>query len=296
VSPVLYFTCSRSAHDNPTVRLTCPTLFALALLTFAASAGAQQHQRVVVVLRDGGVVEGDLVELTDGDHVTVKTADGVEHRMAWGDILSNTMVPSNATPPPPPPPPPPWYSGSDGVVIKIQPTNYDGPPTFDQAEGGNPDGVWKHVCLAPCDARIDPKGLYRISGGTELSVDKYGNGSDSRMYDSNPFHVAPRSQTLSVDGASTSDHVLGWVFMPTSAAFFVPAVLAFTGAYSDDKSFNDMFRFAFGLPMALGGAAFFGIGLWFVLSHTSVKDDTGQTIARRPPSRGIELRPEGLVF
>ena len=53
----------------------------------------------------------------------------------------------------------------------------------------------------------------------------------------------------------------------------------------------------FGIPMAVGGAAFFGIGLWFVLSHTTVQDDNGQTIARRPLKlpAGLALGPEGLV-
>jgi hypothetical protein len=281
------------------MRATSSTLLALAVVTFAATAVAQQHQRAVVVLRDGSVVEGDLLELTDGDHVTVKTADGTERRMAWADILSNTMLPSPGGPiVPPAPPPPPWYSGSNGVVIKIQPNNYDEPPNLDQAVGGNPDGAWQHVCVAPCNIKLDPSGLYRISDGTSVNVDKYGNASTSPMYDSKPFHVSPRSQTLYVDGASQSDRVIGWVFMPTSLAFFIPAGLAFGGAFSDDKSFNNMFRFAFGLPMALSGAAFFGFGLWYALSKTTVKDDTGQRIARgtvKLPA-GLSLRPEGITF
>jgi hypothetical protein len=219
--------------------------------------------------------------------------------VAWADILSNTLIPAPGGPVVPSAPPPrPWYSGSNGVAVKIEATNYDDPPSLDQAVGGDPDGAWQHVCVAPCNIKLDPSGLYRISDGTELMVDKYGNTSTSRMLDSKPFHIAPRSQTLSVNGTSVSERVIGWVFLPASAAFFVPAGLAFGGSFSSDSSFNATFRLAFGIPMAVGGAAFFGIGLWFVLSHTTVQDDNGQTIARRPLKlpAGLALGPEGLVF
>jgi len=54
-------------------------------LTAAAARAAGPAQRYVV-LKDGSIFQGDLVESVPNDHVTIKLATGETRRFAWSDI------------------------------------------------------------------------------------------------------------------------------------------------------------------------------------------------------------------
>ena len=80
---------------------------------------------------------------------------------------------------------------------------------------------------APCNVAIDPRAEYWVRGGISYSWDP------PDMMRSAPFHVfpSPEEQTLRVDGKARAWRVLGWIFTPLSAAFFVPAGLALTNGF-----------------------------------------------------------------
>jgi len=60
--------------------------FSLALLGVERGARADTPIREVVVLHDGSIVQGELVEKIVSDHVTVKLADGRVRTIAWKDV------------------------------------------------------------------------------------------------------------------------------------------------------------------------------------------------------------------
>lgn len=72
----------------------------LALLTILAAAPieAQVDQQEVVVLRDGSIVEGNLVESVVGDHLTVRHADGYVDRIEWVRIEAACQVGGSSSP------------------------------------------------------------------------------------------------------------------------------------------------------------------------------------------------------
>lgn len=76
-----------------------------------------------------------------------------------------------------------------------------------------------------------------------------------------------------------------------SAAFFVPAGMALTNGFGQT---SDGFRFGFGIPMAVGGAAFLATGLYGLFCKTTVTDDSGRRLANGAP--GAPLGSRGFVF
>ncbi len=81
--------------------------FALASTTERPARAATTE---VVVLKDGSLLRGALVELDDGDHVTVRLPTGETKRVEWSDIASSSQIPGDdlglgaASLPAPPPP------------------------------------------------------------------------------------------------------------------------------------------------------------------------------------------------
>src|SRR5678815_4389071 len=62
-------------------------------LLIATAARAAEPERVT--LRDGSIVQGELVEKVPGDHITLKLATGEVRQIAWSDV-----APEQASPPP----------------------------------------------------------------------------------------------------------------------------------------------------------------------------------------------------
>jgi hypothetical protein len=190
-----------------------------------------------------------------------------------------------------------------GVRVVLEAPEYTTGPSLDQK---HPDGSWEELCSAPCtDATIDAHGTYRVRGGvvtdTVSCSDDVGGGTcvtSSPALDSGPFHIAPGplEQHLLVDGASRRTRTFGWIFASLSALYFAPAGVAFAGGYGNDKSFNNIFRWSFGAPMAAGGAAFLITGIVFIAKSTHVKDEGDRVLGQVKLPHGIGLTPTGFVF
>ncbi len=296
------------------------TGFFASMCVVLAASTAWAADRLVVVLRDGNVVSGELVESVDGDHVTVRQADGIELRIPWARVLSKNVIdPREAAPPgaapgagipmrsfriemPKPPEP---YEGSDGIRVTLDTPEYDSAPHLEMALGSEQSPTFKPLCNAPCGVMLDPRGRYRISGGVFETSDKYGNLSANSMADSALFSLPADgpNQTLHVRGRMTVTRYFGWVFLPLGTAFGGVAIAAAAGAF--DTQFDAMtpkdktLRYALGLPFGAIGATFIPLGLYFVLRPlTTVTDQRGNRIASDTVKLGggFELGPKGLVF
>jgi hypothetical protein len=103
---------------------------AAAIVLIAGVASAESGR---IVLVSGEVVAGEVIDLAQGDHITVKMADGQVKAIAWAQIGSFQVGASGAivvggTPPPPPPPPPPTYVAPPAPPPAPPPPAYYGPP------------------------------------------------------------------------------------------------------------------------------------------------------------------------
>jgi hypothetical protein len=275
----------------------------------------------VVETIDGSTYRGQLVENVVGSHVTLKLATGEIRRIEALDVKRQEPE----TPPPPAPPtqvsqgtpgptpnvvlgpavtaafpglagllapPVADYTGADAVRVTLDPQGYGygllvmGPTLEQRIEGGS-GNRWRQVCNSPCNAAIDARAEYRVRGGMSSTWDP------PDMMGSAAFHISPspQEQTLRVDGKASAWRVLGWIFTPLSAAFFIPAGMALTNGFGPT---SDGFRFGFGIPMAVGGAAFLATGLYGLFCQTTVTDDTGRRLANGGP--GSTLRASGFAF
>jgi hypothetical protein len=254
-------------------------LVATALHPSAAHADDMHAERRVVVLRDGSVFQGELVESVPGDHTTLKLATGEVRRFDARDMMPPTPRPTLPFPSllpvfPGSTPTPNEYGGADGVRVHIE-TNKPYATYLYRAAKGGPAIGWDRLCLAPCDIPVDPSRTYRIGG--------------ERIVDSAPFQLAPRaSETLYVDATSAGVPTMGVLFLALGAALTAPGVYCLTRPESPDdgpgpsgSSIVGWVLIANGIPWLITGIALLAAG------GTTVKADDGRSVA----TRSDETRP-----
>jgi hypothetical protein len=122
---ILNMTPRTSRISRACLRRALVTAAGAATLLVAGIASADSGS---VVLIDGSVIAGDVIDYSKGDHITVKMADGQVKAIAWAQIGSfqigaSGSVSVGGTPPPatPPPAPPPTYA---------PPPAYAAPPPY----------------------------------------------------------------------------------------------------------------------------------------------------------------------
>jgi len=264
-------------------------LFAL-LITTAAHAAEPER----VTLRDGSIVQGELVEKVPGDHITLKLATGEVRQIAWSDV-----VPEQAAPPP---------------RVQVQQrapatTHVAVTSTKDDTQlaqvmrqidvrvvGAYGDTAYGHIeelkiiCTAPCEADVDPAGDYKVGGG---------------IHGSSMFNLPPGQNPLklNVDAGSKGMFMGGLIATLTGAAVIVTggtimllsAVLpqtSFDPVTLQDVPVDRSGMLIGGIITAVAGAALVGLGVpLIVISSTHVTTGTGQELATRP-----HLTLNGLVF
>jgi hypothetical protein len=231
----------------------------------------------VVVLRDGSRYQGELVEKVPGDHVTIKLATGEIKRFDFADLapspspsalpapLSGALGIIGADTSSPPP------EGQVDVRIETSGSDYAYPSLMEAAPGG-PDVGWRQICMAPCTARVDAGGLFKIGG--------------RRMADSNTFRLgsAP-SQTLYVKPSNNIGLALGISFLaPGIPLSIVGATFLATGSHESPLD-------TLGLTFSIIGGAFVVGGVIALLLNpsTTVSTDQGARVARAPQGLGFEF-------
>jgi hypothetical protein len=135
------------------------------------SAHAQDTGSDTVVLKDGGMLKGTLIEILPGDHATMTLANGQNAKIRW-DVIDHIIrngVPLNSAQTPTTQTtqvaqPPPADQGKvfvhiDGGDVDLEMETRDGTPA-----GKKVNGIWATMCSAPCDQEMPLGNGYRLAG------------------------------------------------------------------------------------------------------------------------------------
>ncbi|MEO8874435.1 MAG: hypothetical protein ABI461_02515 [Polyangiaceae bacterium] len=243
---------------------------------FAQDTGADQ-----VVLKDGGILRGTLVDVLPGDHATLKLANGQNATIRW-DVIDHiirngTMVNPNQSPatttqttaPTPPTEQGMVFVHVEGADVDLEmQTNGTNAPS-----GKRVKGVWATMCTAPCDQELPLSGSYRIAG--------------SGVRASKAFKLSGKAGDhilINVDASSTGAFAGGIVLVSVGVPVFfigtmVELVVAIVNAASKvDNSYTDTSGAqVVGLSMMGLGVAGVITGIVLIAGNGSSKLD--QTIA-----------------
>jgi hypothetical protein len=135
------------------------------------SAHAQDAGSDTVVLKDGGMLKGTLIEILPGDHATMTLANGQSAKIRW-DVIDHIIrngMPLNTSQTPTAQTtqvaqPAPTEKGNvtvhiDGGDVDLEMDTRDGTPA-----GKKVSGVWATMCSAPCDQEMPLGNAYRLAG------------------------------------------------------------------------------------------------------------------------------------
>jgi hypothetical protein len=107
----------------------------------------------VVVLKNGGMIRGTLLEIIPNDHATVQLATGQNAIISWDQvhhIERGSAAQVKATPAP----------VVEEATVRLH-IESDRQVTLERHEVGN---TWSVACTSPCDADVGLKQEYRITG------------------------------------------------------------------------------------------------------------------------------------
>jgi hypothetical protein len=221
------------------------------------------HQDDIVVMNDGGMGRGAVIEILPKDHVSVRLADGRTMIIPWdrvhhieqGAPLAQPVAVPVAQPavvarPAASPP----VTGSAHVHL-------DGGGKLERERAGQ----WIAVCSAPCDQTLDLDAFYRIGG------DGVRNSKPFRLLAKNGDHL-----TLTADVSTTTAFGIGITLASLSAVVgtvsYYGLVLASAQGTGYSRRNNDTAVGGFALAM-LGSAGVGTAGLIMTVANekSSVK-------------------------
>jgi hypothetical protein len=119
-----------------------------------------------VVLKNGGMIRGTLVEVLPNDHATVQLPSGQSAIIQWGEIHhiarggAPTPAPGPSNAPPAPMPNATAPMSGPTVLVHIETQRR---VTLDRRNPGD-DQPWVTACESPCDAQLPLNNDYRIVG------------------------------------------------------------------------------------------------------------------------------------
>jgi hypothetical protein len=139
-------------------------------MAYAQDPGATSGTDTVV-LKDGGMLKGTLIEILPGDHATMTLANGQNAKIRW-DVIDHIirngvpLNPSQQTAPQTTQVAQPAAQDQGNVVVHVDGGDVDvemqtmnGTPT-----GKKVTGTWATMCSAPCDQELPLAGAYRLAG------------------------------------------------------------------------------------------------------------------------------------
>jgi hypothetical protein len=236
------------------VVVVVPCTAHVALADDAPSADAdplpvKMVHREVLILKDGSVVQGVLVEKVDNDHVTIMAPGGAKRTIAWADLA---QPPQDVTIPEPPAPGTP--AGTDSQVITTWPEPDRVPTAFRAmhmlvgfAGGANSLGT-----NAGVSAEFDPEAWF----GLELDLGK-STGNLLATIGSVRFRFAKTSYHHARLGLDFAYTIAGTTSVVTEAGSPSTADFATAGAFLDVAPRpNLLLRAEVGLDLLSNGVDF----------------------------------------
>ena len=120
----------------------------------------------IVVLKNGGMIRGTLVELLPNDHATVQLPSGQSAIIQWTEIhhIERGAAPTPSGTPTPAPvlAPTPTAAKMTGPTVLV---HIDSPKHKIILSRRNPgEGEWMNACVSPCDVQMPLNNDYRIVG------------------------------------------------------------------------------------------------------------------------------------
>ncbi|MGH7281051.1 MAG: hypothetical protein ACRELY_05975 [Polyangiaceae bacterium] len=271
-----------------------------ALVFFSpGNAAAQETGADTVVLRDGGMLKGNLIEILPGDHVTLQLSNGQSARIRW-DVIDHIIrngVPLNTAQPAPATAPPPAPAEQGTVLVHIDgDVDLESEATLNGAPSGKPvKGGWATMCSSPCDQEMPLSGIYRLAG--------------SGVRASRTFKLAGKSGDhvfISADPSSKGAFVGGIVLIGVGVPVFVIGCfvelvvgivnLASHASFGEDNgSYVDTSGAqVVGLSMMGLGAAGVITGIVLLASNGSTKLDQTITAPGQPAPKSADMN--GDIF
>jgi hypothetical protein len=257
------------------------------MVTWLATGGAARGAEVERVdLRDGGAVQGELVERVPGDHVTLKLATGEVRRIEWAAIAAvapgaGAGEPARRTMP--------VSVSSDHPGTSLY--RVDRLATLITVRGYGTLARIAKVCDAPCQTRLE----------ADPDVSYYADGPD--LPASRAFTLADPVRSLTVTGGSTTmlglgaaSILVGGLAVATGGSLWIIGAVQTSDAARTGHSVgpNGHTLTRAGMGTLISGVALVAIGIPLVLlGRTHVTADGGQRLARatRP-----HLTADGFVF
>lgn len=276
--------CPRRSFETLTGGLMNVRLFVSALVFSAALAAplsaSAADGRVVVELRNGTSVRGELVEKVPGKKVVVQLATGEVRTVDWDSIAK---IEEPQAPPPSQPSsgaPATTGVGADGIVVHL---DADDPRATLQRRAGTAQYViatnrgtataegeaWEDVCVTPCDMRVPKNQTVRVAGDGVTPSSNFVLSRDVKL-DAKTGSLGLRKGGVWLTTLGLTAALMGGLMLalesnrPSGSPEIFPSTL--------------IYGLIGGGLVATGG----GIAM-IVASGTTVKDDHGTEVGRLTP-------------
>jgi hypothetical protein len=247
----------------------------------APSAGTPD----TVVLKNGGMLRGTLVEVLPNDHATIQLPSGQSAIVQWGEIhhIERGGAPAAAAPAPAGGPiqkMPNSTAPVSGptVLVHIETSR---PITLDRRNPGE-DQPWVTACESPCDVQLPLNNDYRIVGdgiwaSSEFELD--GQPGQRVVVKVAPATRASRTAGIVVAGAGLLAIIIG-VYVVAIAAAASCASSNINSVCQDNSGGTTL-----GVILMLGGLVTMAVGGIIILANWR----TGESQEVQSPSKAARL-------
>ena len=239
-----------------------------------------------VDLRDGSVVQGELVERVPGDHVTLKLATGEVRRIEWAAIAA---VAPGAAPGEPAPRTTPVSVASDHQGTSL--FRIDRLATLITGRGYGTLARLSTVCVAPCQANVEmsPDVSYYVDGPDIPASSTFTLGDPVKS-------LNVKSGNSALRGLGAASMIVGLLAVSTGGSLWIIGAVQTSDAARTGHSVgpNGHTLANAGMGTLITGVALVAIGIPLMLmSRTHVTDDAGRRLARATKPH---LTASGVVF
>jgi hypothetical protein len=239
-----------------------------------------------VVLKNGGMIRGTLVEVLPNDHATVQLPSGQSAIVQWGEIhhIERGAAPTAVTPPPGATPMqkmPNATAPMSGPTVLVH-IETGRPVTLDRRNPGD-DQPWVTACESPCDVQLPLNNDYRIVGegiwaSSEFELD--GQPGQRVVVKVAPATRLARTAGIVVAGAGLLAIIIGVYVVAIAAAASCSSSVSANGCNSDNSG-----GVAIGVVLMLGGLVTMAVGGIIILANWR----TGESQEVQSPAKAARL-------
>ena len=217
-----------------------------------------------VVLKNGGMIRGTLIEILPNDHATVQLPNGTSAIVQWSEIhhIERAAAPAPAPVPTGPAPlpssaPPPKITGPT-ILVHIDSTR-----RVSLMRRAPENGEWITACESPCDMQLPLNNEYRIAGSgvtqsSEFDLD--GQPGQRVVIKANVGTTAGLTGGLIITGVGLLVAIVGLYVIAGAAAVNSVSCVNGKDTSTGASCSTSGGGVAVGVVLVLGGVAAMGIG------------------------------------